>query len=146
MTRRVFAFAILLLLAGAGLAHADPATSPVGVWRTFDDEDHSETGAIEIVEQDGVLSGRLIRILNPAHANAVCTACRDDRKNAPMLGLQLMRGLKPAGDRWFGEILDPRTGKIYRVELRLQDGGQKLLVRGFIGVTLLGRTETWLRG
>jgi uncharacterized protein (DUF2147 family) len=143
--RCILAFAVLLLLGGGGLVHADPAPSPVGIWRTFDHEDHSETGAIEIVEQGGVLSGRLVRILNPAHANDICTGCKDDRKNTPMLGLQLIRNVKPAGDRWLGEILDPHNGRIYKVELHLQNGGQKLLVRGFVGVTLLGRTETWLR-
>ena len=126
------------------LAKAQTA-SPIGVWRTFDDEDGSETGAIEIVEQDGVLSGRLIRILNPAHAGDICPGCKDDRKGQPMLGLQLIRKVRPVGDRWSGEILDPKSGRIYRVELRLGEGGQKLFVRGYLGITLLGRTETWVR-
>jgi uncharacterized protein (DUF2147 family) len=140
--RRVIVLGLLMLSAPRVMAQA---ATPVGVWRTFDDEDGSETGAIEIVVQDGVLSGRLIRILNPAHAGDICTGCKDDRKGQAMLGLQLIRKVRPVGDRWSGEILDPKSGRIYRVELRLGEGGRKLYVRGYIGVTLLGRTETWVR-
>ena len=132
----------LLLAPRPGFAQAN---SPVGTSRTFDDEDGSETGAIEIVAQDGVLSGRLVRIRNPAHVADLCGGCKDDRKGQPMLGLQLIRGVRPVGDKWSGEILDPKNGRIYRVELRLGEGGHKLFVRGYFGVTLLGRTETWVR-
>ena len=103
-------------------------------------------GAVEIFEHDGMLYGRVARILDPAKANAVCVSCTDDRKDKPVLGLQIIRGLKPDGDEWDGgEILDPKNGKIYKAKLHLEDGGKKLLVRGFIGISIFGRTQTWLR-
>ena len=86
------------------------SASPVGVWRTFDDEDGSETGAIEIVGQDGVLSGRLIRILNPAHAGDICTGCRDDRRGQAMLGLQLIRKVRPQGIAGAAKSSIPKAG------------------------------------
>lgn len=141
---RRLAFAALLLAATVA-ARAAPA-SPVGTWRTFDDETGQENGAVQIFEQGGMLYGQVKRILDPAKAAAVCAACADDRQGKPVLGLQIIRGLKPDGDAWDGgEILDPKNGKIYKAKLQMQDGGQKLLVRGFIGISLFGRTQTWVR-
>ena len=140
------ALAALLLTLAPGLGRA-AAPSPLGTWRTFDDEDGKESGAVEIFEHAGMLYGRVTRIADPAKAAATCVACTDDRKDKPVLGLQIIRGLKPDGDAWTGgEILDPKNGKVYKAKLHLEDGGQKLLVRGFIGVSLFGRTQTWLRG
>jgi uncharacterized protein (DUF2147 family) len=138
--------AIVLLACSAGIVQAATGPSPVGNWRTFDDQDGKESGAVEITEQGGLLYGKITRISDPAKANAVCTACPDDRKGQPVLGMQVIRGLKPDGDHWDGgEIIDPKTGKIYRAKMHLEDGGQKLVVRGFIGIALFGRSQTWLR-
>ena len=136
---------LVAALLAPGLAYA-AAPSPVGTWRTFDDADGKESGAVTIFESGGALYGSVAAINDPAKADATCVDCTDDRKGKPVMGLQIMRGLKPDGNEWDGgEILDPKNGKVYRCSLRLEDGGQKLLVRGYIGISLLGRTQTWLR-
>jgi uncharacterized protein (DUF2147 family) len=138
--------AALLLACSVGAVHAASGPSPVGTWRTFDDLDGKESGAVEITEEGGQLYGKITRINDPSKVNALCVACTDDRKDKPVLGMQVIRGLKPDGDHWDGgEIVDPKTGKVYRAKLHLEDGGQKLVVRGFIGIALFGRSQTWLR-
>ncbi len=86
------------------------------------------------------------RITDATKANAICTLCTDDRKNQPVMGMQVIRGMKPDGNGWDGgTIIDPKTGKIYKLKMHLEDGGQKLVVRGFIGISLFGRSQTWVR-
>ena len=79
-------------------------------------------------------------------SDAVCEACSGELKDKPVQGMQILQGLKADGD-WYegGTILDPNNGKVYKAKLRVVDGGAKLEVRGFIGISLLGRTQTWLR-
>ena len=137
---------LLILLALCGPALAQPAASPVGLWRTVDDKTGKENGAVRVFESNGALYGRIERINDPARAALSCTKCDDDRKGKPLVGLDIMRGLKPDGDGWSGgTILDPETGGIYKSNLHLTEGGQKLVVRGYIGVSLLGRSQTWIR-
>lgn len=136
---------LTLLFLVPTLAYAAGA-SPVGTWRTFDDADGKENGTVTIIDSNGVLYGSVSGITDPARANAVCTACTDDRAGKKVIGLQIIRGLKPDGAEWDGgEILDPKSGKAYRCSLRLEDGGNKLLVHGYIGISLIGRTQTWVR-
>lgn len=119
--------------------------SPVGTWRTFNDVGR-ETGAVTISEDGGVLSGSIAAIDDPAKAGATCRKCTDDRKDKPVLGMQIIRGVRADGDQWDGgEILDPENGKVYRVKMHMADGGAKLVLRGFIGVSLFGRSQTWVR-
>ncbi|HEY0205807.1 MAG TPA: DUF2147 domain-containing protein [Acetobacteraceae bacterium] len=133
-------------LALSGAASAQGAGSPVGLWRTMDDKTGKETGAVRIFESGGALYGRIERITDPARAGLSCIKCSDDRKNKPLIGLDIMRGLKRDGDAWDGgTILDPETGGTYKSSVRLDDGGQKLVVRGYLGVSLLGRSQTWIR-
>lgn len=135
----------LALIAGSGLPAADVA-SPAGLWRTFDDKTGRERGAVRIWEQGGVFYGTIVGTVDPAEATHRCDKCRDDRKGRPIIGLDIIRGMKPEGDRWAGgEILDPETGQTYRCSMRLEDGGRKLVVRGYLGISLLGRSQTWLR-
>lgn len=137
---------LLILLALCSPALAQTAASPVGLWRTVDDKTGRENGAVRIFESNGTLYGRIERITDPARAGLTCGLCPDDRKGKPLVGLDIMRGLKRDGDAWDGgTILDPETGKIYKTSMRLAEGGQKLVVRGYIGVSLLGRSQTWLR-
>ena len=141
-TRHALPAIVLLGLLQAAAA-ADP--SPVGTWRTFDDQGR-ETGAVTIRDDAGVLTGTVAAILDPAKAGGLCQNCPGDRKDRPALGLQVIRGVTRDGAQWGGgEILDPETGKTYRVKLRLEDGGAKLVLRGFIGISLFGRSQTWLR-
>lgn len=143
---RSAAFGAMLagLLAQTPLALAQ-ATSPVGLWKSIDDETKQPKALIRIAEQGGVLVGKIEKILTDK-ADAVCDLCPDDRKGKPVQGMTILTGLKKDGEEWTGgEVLDPNNGKIYKARAKVVDGGRKLDVRGFVGVALLGRTQTWLR-
>jgi uncharacterized protein (DUF2147 family) len=140
------AAAVAAVLAhGAALAQA----SPVGLWKTIDDKTKKERSLVRIAESGGVLVGRIEKRLDPAaKPDATCDKCSDDRKDKPMDGLEIIRGVKKGdGDNLWdsGTILDPEEGKTYRVRLQLADEGRRLEVRGYIGAPLLGRTQNWLR-
>ena len=145
----MFKRALLTLALVAPAAHAQPAapaSSPVGLWRTIDDKTGRESGAVRIFERGGVLYGTIERITDPARAKLTCTLCPDDRKDKPLMGLNLLRGLKPDGAGWSGgTVIDPESGSIYRASMKLEDGGQKLSMRGYLGISLLGRSQTWVR-
>ena len=149
MNRRFSPAAAGLALAMlTGLANAQ--ATPVGVWKTIDDETKKEKSLIRISESGGVLSGKLERLLDPATApDAVCKECTDERKDKPVLGMTLLRNVRQNdGDKGIwdgGDILDPNNGKVYRVRLKPIDGGARLEVRGYIGTPMLGRTQTWIR-
>jgi len=137
-------FAAALLMPAFALAQ----TSPVGLWKTIDDDGKTAKSLVRISEQGGALVGSIEKLLDPKDpADAKCEKCTDDRKNQPVLGLQIIRGVKPDGDGVWGqgEILDPNNGKTYRTRLKPVDGGKKLEVRGYIGAPLFGRTQTWVR-
>ena len=143
------------LLAAVSMADtvAAPAglSSPVGKWHTIDDKDGKPRGIIEIIERNGLLEGRVAGTLRAGEQpGAVCTKCPGERRGQKMLGLLILSGLKREGrgaeSAWSGgEILDPDSGKIYRVKVHLEDGGRTLSVRGYLGVALLGRTQRWQR-
>jgi uncharacterized protein (DUF2147 family) len=121
----------------------------VGLWKTIDDESGKEKSLVRIQEANGQLTGTIEKFLDPATKPDVkCDLCSDERKGQPILGMQILRGLKATNDkaRWDGgEILDPNKGKIYKSRITLIDGGQKLEMRGYIGAPLLGRTQVWVR-
>ncbi|MGE0797409.1 MAG: DUF2147 domain-containing protein [Lautropia sp.] len=139
----------LALLTGGGAAAQSAGASPVGLWKTIDDETKQPKALVRISERDGVLSGKIEKLFDPSRPNPVCEACTDERKGQPVVGMTILSDLKPAkGDvaSWEeGLILDPNNGKVYRARATLVDGGRKLEVRGFIGVALFGRTQTWER-
>ena len=136
-----------LLLAAAGGAFAQ--ATPVGVWKTIDDKTGAEKAQIRIREDGGLLSGTIEKLLAPdAKPDAVCDKCSDERKDKPMIGLEVLRGVKKAeaDNLWDGgTILDAAEGKVYKVRLQPVDDGKKLEVRGYVGLPLLGRTQTWIR-
>ena len=120
--------------------------TPVGRWRTFSDVTGKENGAVEIIESNGEILGRVIAGSKPNFETELCDKCQGERHNKPVKGLRIISGVRRKGDEWGGgEILDPDNGKVYRVKLRLADNGNKLLVRGYLGISLLGRTQTWAR-
>ncbi|WP_114810990.1 DUF2147 domain-containing protein [Paraburkholderia kururiensis] len=136
-----------VLLTGAMTAMAQTDT-PVGVWQTIDDHTGQPKALVQITQDgDGTLSGKVIKGLNPADSpDRRCTECTDSRKNQLILGMTIINDLKKDGDKWDGgHILDPENGKVYKCNMHLEDGGQKLVVRGYIGVSLLGRSQTWIR-
>lgn len=123
-----------------------PANSPVGEWKTFDDKTGQARAIVRIYEQDGQLFGKIERSLMPGAEHRVCTACTDYRKDQPMLGLIIIRNMKRTDDGYAGgDILDPESGSVYRCKFHLEEGGAKLVLRGFIGISLLGRTQIWQR-
>ena len=121
--------------------------TPVGTWRSIDDETKKPKAQIVVTEHDGALSGKIEQLLRPgADPKELCTECPGDRKDKPMVGLEIIRGAKKAEgkDVWEGgRILDPEKGKDYALRLTPIDGGQKLEVRGSIGP--FWRTQTWQR-
>jgi len=136
---------ILLALGCAAPSWAEPA-SPVGIWKTIDDDSHEARSLVEITERDGVLSGRVIELFpRPGEdPNPLCKDCQGERRDQPVIGMTILWNLHRDGDVWDGgEILDPEEGKTYRC--RLHPHGDKLEVRGYIGISLLGRTQVWER-
>ena len=132
----------------AALAHAQ--ATPAGLWKTIDDESKKEKSLIRVTEAGGVFTGKLEKLLDPsAKPDAVCDLCSDDRKDKPIVGMTLVKGVKQSDSdkgRWDGgEILDPNNGKTYKVRLTPGEGGKTLAVRGYIGAPMLGRTQTWVR-
>ena len=140
--------AVALLAAGAllaGGASAQDLASPVGLWKTIDDDTKQPKSLVRIVEQDGALLGRVEKILTDK-PDARCDRCTDERKDQPVQGMTILTGMKPEGGLWDGgSILDPNNGKVYRSRMKLLEGGRKLEVRGYIGAPLFGRSQTWLR-
>jgi uncharacterized protein (DUF2147 family) len=137
-------FAVALLSPVLAFAQS----TPVGLWKTIDDDGKTEKSLVRISEQGGTLVGSIDKLLDPkAEPNAKCDKCADDRKDKPVVGLQIIRGVKADGDGvWAGgEILDPNNGKTYKTRLKPVDGGKRLEVRGYIGAPLFGRTQTWVR-
>ena len=118
------------------------AQSPVGVWKTVDDNTGEEKSYVEIFENNGKFYGKVSKLLlRPA--DTVCEACPGDKKNKPVLGLEIIWDLKPYKDYWsYGQIMDPENGKTYKCSIWLE-GNDTLKVRGYIGVSALGRTQTW---
>lgn len=122
--------------------------TPLGTWTTIDDKTKQPKSIVEIYEaQDGSLSGKVLTVLQSDQGpNPVCKDCEGARKNQPVEGMEIIWGVTRSGSEWKGgKILDPATGKIYSVKMSLADNGAKLEVRGFMGFSLLGKTQTWLR-
>ncbi|GGG56699.1 DUF2147 domain-containing protein [Epilithonimonas arachidiradicis] len=113
-----------------------------GKWKTIDDETGKAKSIVEIWKKsDGKYYGKISQLLiKPENAN--CVACKDDRKNKPLVGMEIIRGLKKDGDEFTGgTITDPKNGKSYKCTITKD--GDKLNVRGYMGISLIGRTQTW---
>ena len=128
---------------------ANPLGGVVGLWRwTSFGPSAMYNGIVEITENNGVLTGKVISYFpKPGDpANPSCDKCAGATKGQPIIGLVVLEGLKKNGDTYEGgTILDPETGTVYSFRAKLIDGGKKLEVRGFVGVSLIGRRQTWIR-
>ncbi len=142
-----FKSCVALALFAAGSCFAQ--MTPVGTWHTIDDKTGEAKAEIQIIDKDSVLSGRVVKSLrNDPNAKKTCEDCKDDRKGKEIIGMEIIRGVKPdaSGENLWangGKILDPENGKEYTVKMVPQEGGKKLQVRGYIGPFY--RTQTWLR-
>jgi uncharacterized protein (DUF2147 family) len=144
-TRMRLIVPIFAALIAAEVAHAQ--ATPAGFWNTISDTDGRPTAVVEIREDHGELTGTVRGLLVAADPeDSVCAKCSGERKGQRIVGMEILRHVHRDGDEWSGgEILDPETGKTYRVKLKLADGGKKLIVRGYIGVSLFGRSQVWER-
>ena len=141
-----YVFLAWLFLAAASVDAAD--VSPMGLWKTIDDRSGEAKGLIRIREINGKFEGKIDKIFpKPGDDPAPkCEKCEGSLRNQPVLGLTFLWGFTKQGDEYQGgEILDPESGKIYQAKMKLIDGGKKLEVRGFIGFSLFGRSQTWIR-
>ncbi len=137
---------ILLLISAVGL-YADNL-SPMGKWKTIDDETGEAKSIINIWEEDGRIYGTIESLfLEPDEdPNPLADKCKGDLYNQPIIGMTILNDLKKDGKEWNGgTILDPNNGKTYKCKIEVVEDGAKLKVRGFIGVSLLGRTQYWHR-
>ncbi|MGD0155012.1 MAG: DUF2147 domain-containing protein [Terracidiphilus sp.] len=143
------AFAVALRSPAPAQAFASASVSPpspVGRWKTVDHASGKVKSIVAIREQNGKLYGTIEKLFDPPVAHPTCYLCSGAMKDRPLVGLQVLWGFGQDGSQWSGgQVLDPETGKIYRASLTVEDGGNKLRLRGYIGVPLLGRTEHWLR-
>jgi len=139
--------AALLLVAACGAALAQQAT-PVGLWKTIDDDSKAEKSLVRILaEAGGTLGGRIEKLLDSEKAGAVCDKCSGALQGKPIAGMTILSGARKADGGEFvwegGQILDPSNGKTYKVRLKPIDDGTKLEVRGYLGPFY--RTQVWQR-
>lgn len=142
--------ASLLLGSGIVLAAAD---TPVGTWKQIDDVTGKAKSIIEITDNGGKLQGKVTKVMNLSAdeiakdgEHPICRLCDGALKNQPIEGMVIMYDVSKDGTIWDGgKIVDPKTGKVYKVKLTLDGDGKKLDVHGYIGFALLGRSQTWLR-
>jgi uncharacterized protein (DUF2147 family) len=123
------------------------AASPAGLWKSIDDKSGKPRSLIRITEHNGAYSAVIEKgLLATDTGDAVCDKCTDERKGQKIIGMTIVKGLKEKdGVYEGGEILDPENGKTYKCKMKLDDSGKKLEVRGFIGISLFGRSQIWTR-
>ena len=141
----IAAAALLALVAGHALG-AEPTAA--GLWQAVDQETGQPTGWFLIRDHDGIYDGTIVKMfLKPGESmSVVCDQCKDDRHDKPWLGLEIIRGMKRDGLHYDdGTILDPRYGQVYSALMNLSPDGQSLIVRGYLGISLLGQNQYWTR-
>jgi len=121
------------------------AQSIIGNWKTVDDVTNQDKSIVEIYQIDNKIYAKITKLLTPGDEHKICDQCEGENKNKPIEGMQIIDGLTENGKEWNGgKILDPKTGKTYKCYLTLIEAN-KLKVRGYIGFSLIGRTQYWSR-
>lgn len=144
-TKLITVFSILLLsLAPAAFA---AGITPAGLWKTIDDNTGKPRSLVRIHEHNGEYSAVIEKgLLATDTPDAVCDKCKDERKGQRIVGMTIVKGIKfTDGHYEGGEILDPENGKTYRCLMKLDSTGNQLEVRGYIGISLIGRSQNWTR-
>ena len=137
--------AITALLMTVFTAQAD-MMSPVGTWKTIDDETGKAKSVVKIWIEEGQLNGKIIELIEPEEENPVCDKCEDEHKDQPIVGLQFIWGLTEDDGVWDdGKILDPASGTVYSSKIEVIEEGKKLDVRGYVGFAFAGRSQVWHR-
>ncbi len=138
-------FAILsLLLAQVAAAQ----NSPIGLWKTIDDKTGKVKSLVRINESGGEFQGKIEKLFRDADQdqNPKCDKCEGSNKDQPLIGLTILFNIKKDGDEYSGgKILDPANGKLYSSKLKLVENNKKLEVRGYVGMPVFGRSQTWIR-
>ena len=137
---------IMLGAAGASLRAAEP--SAVGLWEQVDEKSGKPESWFKITERNGAYEGNIVKIFfKPGEdENWVCDKCEGAERGKPVLGLALIKGMQRNGSSYEnGTIMDPRDGAVYRALMKLSPDGQKLEVRGYLGISLFGRSQVWNR-
>ncbi|MDO3381390.1 DUF2147 domain-containing protein [Gilvimarinus algae] len=146
MPSPIYRFAIAcMIFSGSLLAKAAPVE---GQWMTVDDKDGTKKSIVELrVTEEGSLEGRILTLLQEKSKGKTCEKCPGEFRDKPLEGLRFMWGLtqEETGQWTEGQILDPKSGKVYKAKVSLSDDGQTLTVRGFIGFSLFGRSQVWQR-
>jgi uncharacterized protein (DUF2147 family) len=148
---KVLLIAVLVLFnAAAWAAPAPGEPSAVGLWEQVDEKTREAESWFRIVEKDGIYTGTIVKMFSkpgePPPESFRCTKCEGAEKDAPVLGLALIKGMKRKGLTYEdGTIMDPRDGTVYRALMNLSPDGKKLEVRGFLGYAVFGRSQNWNR-
>lgn len=117
----------------------------LGKWKTIDDESGEAKSIVEVYEKSGKIYAKVVEILRAEHKKDICSKCDGTDKNKPILGMVIMNGLEKDGEEYNGgTILDPQNGKKYKCYITLESP-DKLKLRGYIGISIVGRTQYWTR-
>jgi len=139
-----YSFIFLFLI---GLFCFNANAQVLGIWKTIDDDGETVKSHVEIFEQNGMYYGKVVKLFRAPEEeqNPKCIECNDDKKDQPILGMEILSDLQQKGKYWQdGQIMDPENGKYYKCYLELL-APDKLKVRGYMGISVLGRTQYWYR-
>jgi uncharacterized protein (DUF2147 family) len=145
-TKKSNSLFLLVFLVFSAIAHAAD-NSAAGLWQSIDDKTGKPRSHIRVYNNSGEFSAVVEKgLLDTDTGDAVCSKCKDERKDKPIIGMTILDGMKQRGHVYEGgQILDPENGKIYRCKMKLDSTGNLLEVRGFIGISLFGRSQMWTR-
>lgn len=141
---------IIFILFGTAFAKSSSWNSPVGYWQQIDDKTGRPHSIVQIFQKQDIVYGKVIKgypRLDGTMPPKFCTQCSGELYNQPIIGMTILSGfIQVSKIKWSGgTILDPDNGKYYKAQLVLTDQGKTLKVRGYVGMTLFGRTQTWKR-